>query len=153
MWHLFLTPALNNRVHSFFNQKINLLQNSNSKNRLYISTEMLNDAIIDAIQDVKGMDIVKMDLRHIEDAPAEYFIVCHGESNTQVDGIAHNIVKKIQENLGVKAAYKEGVGKSSWVLIDYFSVVVHVFYRDKRGYYRIEDLWSDAKVTEYKNLR
>jgi ribosome-associated protein len=116
------------------------------------SENSLNALIIDSIQDIKGKNIVKMDLRHLHDAPTDYFIVCQGDSNVQVRSIAENIHKRAKQELGVVANHIEGAQASRWVLVDFFNVVVHVFYPETRAFYQIEDLWSDAKTTVYEDI-
>jgi len=116
------------------------------------SSQQLNDIIIDAIQDIKGKNIVKLDLRNLDDAPTNYFIICEGESNTQVQAIAANIQKRIKQELQTFPSYVEGKAGAMWVLVDYFLTVVHIFHPEKRTFYEIEDLWSDAQITEYANL-
>lgn len=117
-----------------------------------ITTEELNDLIIESIQDIKGKNIVKLDLRALEDAPAEYFIICEGDSNTQVKALADNIQRRIKEEYGLLPSHVEGARNALWICIDYFSTVVHVFYRETRTFYELEDLWSDAAFTEYESL-
>lgn len=116
------------------------------------SAQQLNDTIVDAIQDIKGKNIVKLDLRELDDAPTDFFIICEGESNTQVQAIAANIQKRLKQELQIFPSHVEGMQGSMWVLVDYFLTVVHVFHPEKRAFYEIEDLWSDAQVTEYANL-
>lgn len=127
--------------------------NSQAKiNQKIKTTEELNDIIIDSIQDIKGEHIVKLDLRHLPDAPVEYFIVCEGNSNTQVKSITDRIAQRLKEEALVTPFSVEGQRNAQWVCIDYFSTVVHVFYKDTRKFYAIEELWSDARFTEYDNL-
>ncbi|MEZ4984766.1 MAG: ribosome silencing factor [Saprospiraceae bacterium] len=114
--------------------------------------ESLNEVVIDAIQDIKGKHIVKLDLRHIEDAPTDYFIICEGDSNTQVRAISENIHKRLRNELDAFPNHIEGTGAATWVCLDYFNTVVHVFYREMRSFYELEDLWGDAKFTEYETL-
>lgn len=114
--------------------------------------EQINDLIIDSIQDIKGKNIVKLDLRQLEDAPTDFFIICEGDSNTQVSAIAGNIRKRLKQEAGQIASHIEGERNALWVLMDYFNVVIHVFYNETRKYYELEDLWSDAIVTEYETL-
>jgi ribosome-associated protein len=116
-----------------------------------VSTEELNNLIIGAIEDKKGHDIVKLDLRHL-DASADFFIVCHGNSDTQVKAIANGIRRDIKEATGQTPNHIEGMQNGTWALVDYFNVVVHIFYKETREFYKIEALWSDAKITEYQNL-
>ncbi len=117
-----------------------------------LSIEQLNDLIVDSIQDIKGKNIVKLDLRHLDDAPTEFFIICEGESNTQVKAISDNIYKRVKDEAGLLPSHYEGQQNAFWILLDYFEIVVHVFYRDTRSFYELEDLWSDAIFTEYQNL-
>lgn len=110
--------------------------------------QQLIDTIVNAIQDTKGEDIQILDLRPIENAVAEYFIICSGNSNTQVSAIAGNIEKSVRNELKERPWHTEGTENSLWVLVDYVSVVVHVFQKHIRDYYEIEELWGDAKVTK-----
>jgi ribosome-associated protein len=113
---------------------------------------LLNDLIIDAIQDIKGKDIAKFDMRQLEEASSDFFIICHGNSSTQVSSIIKNIAYRVNQELDLRANHSEGKEGKNWMLIDYFSVVVHVFSKEKRDFYNIEDLWSDAKITHYDNI-
>ena len=117
-----------------------------------ITEEELNDTIIDAIQDIKGKNIVKLDLTHLDDSPADFFIICEGDSSTHVRGIADNVRKRLRDELGLMPTNMEGTRNANWVLLDYFSTVLHVFYRETRSFYALEDLWSDARITEYESL-
>ena len=114
--------------------------------------KILVDTIVEAIQDIKGKDIVILDLTHLENSVTEYFIVCSGDSNTQVDGIASSVVRKTREKLKEKPWHQEGLNNSEWELLDYVNIVEHVFYRDIREFYNLEDLWADAKRTDIPNL-
>ncbi len=109
-----------------------------------------NALIIDSIQDIKGKSIVKLDLRHLEEAPADFFIICQGDSTTQVKSIADNVYGRLKREMGELPINFEGTQVSEWVLVDYFITVVHVFHPEKREFYQLEDLWSDAIVTEYE---
>lgn len=112
----------------------------------------INDLIIDAIQDIKGKNITKIDLTNIGQAPTDFFIICEGESTTQVNAIASNIQKRMKEDLGVYDGHVEGVKEAKWILLDYFDTIVHIFYPETREFYDIEDLWSDGNFTEYQDL-
>ena len=117
-----------------------------------LSQEELSDLVIDSIQDIKGKKIVKLDLRHLEEAPTDFFIICEGDSNTQVKAISDNIHKRVKKEAGLLPSHLEGEQNALWICIDYFNIVVHVFYRETRAFYQLEDLWSDAKFTEYESL-
>lgn len=113
--------------------------------RKEVSKEELNGILINSIQDVKGHDIVQLDLREIEEATTDFYIICHGESTTQVNAIASRILKNVQEETGAKPVHMEGTGNATWILVDYFDTIVHIFYKETREFYQIEELWSDAK--------
>lgn len=113
----------------------------------------MNEVIIDAIQDVKGKNVIKLDLRKLESAPTEYFIICEGDSSTQIKAISRKIYKKLKEEYFVLPNHvEEGKEDGQWILVDYFNTVVHVFHPESRKFYELEDLWSDAEFTEYENL-
>ncbi|MCB0688859.1 MAG: ribosome silencing factor [Saprospiraceae bacterium] len=112
----------------------------------------LVEIIIDAIRDIKGKRITKLDLSKIDDSPSDCFIICEGDSNTQVKALADNIQKKVLDESGLRPNHVEGTGNAKWVLVDYFSTIVHIFHPETRAFYELEDLWSDAKITYYENL-
>lgn len=114
--------------------------------------ERLNDLIIDSIQDIKGKNIIKLDLRHLEEAPADYFIICEGDSNTQIRAIGDRVRQRVLDEHNLKAYHIEGMDYGRWVLIDFYLTIVHVFHPETREFYALEDLWSDAYVTRYENL-
>jgi len=109
----------------------------------------LNNAIVNGIQDVKGKNIVVLDLRKIEEAPTDFFIVCEGESNTQIKAIADRVQKSVKEELFLYPSSIDGLQSAKWICIDYFDTIVHIFYPETREFYKLEDLWSDALFTEY----
>jgi len=103
--------------------------------------------IISGIEDVKGIEIKLLDLREIENTVCDYFIICEGSSNTQVNAIVSSVQKKVSKEIKDKPWHVEGENNGEWVLIDYVNVVVHVFQKHIREYYDIESLWGDAKTT------
>ena len=107
----------------------------------------LIDEIIKGIENVKGEKIQIMDLSNIENTPCKFFIICSGNSNTQVMAIVNSIIKKVSKKIQEKPLHTEGLEAAEWVLIDYINVVVHVFQRKTREFYNIEELWGDAKST------
>ena len=116
------------------------------------SSEILSDLIVDCIQDIKGKGIVKLDLRHLDDRPADYFIICEGESSVQMRSIANNVAKRVKTEMSMPANHTEGTSDSMWVLVDFFDVVVHIFHPEARSYYQIEELWNDAHSFEYEDI-
>ena len=112
------------------------------------STDELISLIVQAIEDIKGQNISLLDLRNIENTVCDYFIICNGNSNTQVNAIVSSVQKNVSKNIREKPYQIEGIENAEWVLMDYVNVVVHVFQKHKREYYDIENLWGDAKITE-----
>ena len=117
-----------------------------------VTTKILVDKIVDGIQDVKGKDIVILDLTHLQNSVTEYFIICSGDSSTQVEGISSSITRQTRKDLQEKPWHQEGINNSEWVLLDYVNVVVHIFYKEAREFYNLEDLWADASRTDIPNL-
>ena len=113
-----------------------------------VSTDELISVIIKGIDDVKGDDIQLLDLRELENTVCDYFIICSGNSNTQVNAITGSIQKLVSKELKDKPWHIEGQNNSEWILMDYVNVVVHVFQKQIREFYDIESLWGDAKITE-----
>jgi ribosome-associated protein len=112
------------------------------------NTDQLIASIISGIEDVKGKEINILDLRAIENTVCDYFIVCEGTSNTQVNAIVGSIQKKVSKELKDKPWHIEGQDNAEWILMDYVNVVVHVFQKHIREFYDIESLWGDAVTTK-----
>jgi len=109
--------------------------------------DQLIATVIAGIEDVKGKEISILDLRDIENTVCDYFVVCEGTSNTQVNAIVNSIQKKVSKELRDNPWNVEGQDNAEWVLMDYVNVVVHVFQKHIREFYDIESLWGDAKTT------
>ncbi|MCQ2170514.1 MAG: ribosome silencing factor [Bacteroidales bacterium] len=105
--------------------------------------------IADAIQDKKGQNVVSLDLRGIDGAIADYFVICNGDSTTNVGAIADNILKETKEQLNLKPIRMQGMENNFWVILDYGNIVIHVFQTPYREFYRLEDLWADAPSKTY----
>lgn len=114
--------------------------------------EQLNHLIVEGIRDKKGKNIIQLDLRKLGEAPADFFIICEGDSNTHVKAISDSIYKKVKEEMQTMPSHTEGSGNAKWVLMDYFNTVVHVFYPETRQFYELENLWSDAETTEFAEV-
>lgn len=111
------------------------------------SADQLITLILKGIEEVKGKDVSILDLRAIENTVCDYFIICNGTSNTQVNAIVNSIQKTVSKEIKDKPWHVEGESNAEWVLLDYVNVVVHVFQKHIRDFYDIEGLWGDAKVT------
>ena len=121
-----------------------------SKRKLDVS-DILLETIIEGIQEVKGIDTAILDLKKIETAVCKYFVICSGTSNTHVSSIADSVKKIVSKKIQEKPWHIEGLNTSEWVLIDYSDIVVHVFQEQTREFYRLEDLWGDAKIRTIEN--
>lgn len=106
----------------------------------------LVEAIVESIENLKGENLSILDLTEIDNAVSDYFIICSGNSNTQVSAIASNIEKNVRNNLKERPLNIEGTQNAQWVLIDYGNVVVHVFQKAIREFYDLESMWGDAKL-------
>jgi len=112
------------------------------------NADQLITTIISGIEDVKGKEIILLDLREIENTVCDYFIICEGTSNTQVNAIVSSIQKQVSKTTKDKPWHIEGTDNAEWILMDYVNVVVHVFQKHIREYYDIESLWGDAITTQ-----
>jgi ribosome-associated protein len=117
-----------------------------------IDSKTLCDAIVEGMQENKAKDITVLDLRKTKGAVCDFFVIASGESNVQVEGIADSTVRYTRNNLKERPWHTEGKGNSEWILLDYVNVVAHIFYRDSRSFYDLEDLWADAIRTDIPNL-
>lgn len=116
------------------------------------ASELLFKAIVEGMQENKAQDIVVLDLRKLSSAVCDYFVICSGESSTQVDGIANSVARFTRQELKEKPWHIEGKTNSEWILLDYIDVVCHIFYKDARKFYELEELWSDAERTYIPNI-
>ena len=107
--------------------------------------------IIAAIQEKKGEHIVSLDLRKINEAVSDFFIVCEANNQPQIRAIAENVESRVKEKCGEDPYHHEGLQKLHWVLIDYVNVVVHIMQPETRKFYRLEEMWSDATSVEEKD--
>ena len=112
------------------------------------SSDKLAEIIAEGMAEKKAHNIRIMDLRNIANAATDFFVVAHGESTTQVDAIASSVEQEVKKITQENVFHKEGANNSEWILLDYFNVVAHVFIKEKREFYNIEDLWADAKITQ-----
>lgn len=115
-------------------------------------SQILCNTIVEGMQENKAKDIVVLDLRKIGSAVCDFFVICTGDSSTQVDGISTSVVRYTRKEIAERPWRIEGKNNSEWVLIDYVSVVAHIFYKDTRPFYDLEDLWADAERTDIPNL-
>lgn len=107
--------------------------------------------IVKAADDKKAADIKVLDLHEVS-VVTDYFVICTGTSSTQTKAIADNIEEKLEKEQNLRLLRREGYSQGSWVLLDYGSVVVHIFKPEEREFYNLERLWGDAKVLDTINF-
>ena len=107
----------------------------------------LLQAILTSLDDNKANDIVLMDLRGIDEAISDFFVVCHGTSTTHVSALSENLRSEVKEGQGSIPMGKSGHDTGQWIVLDYFDIVVHIFLEETRSLYLLEELWSDASCT------
>lgn len=113
------------------------------------TNEQIVEAIVEGIRNRKGHRIVTVDLTSLPEAPCSWFVICEGHSSTQVSAIADEVEDYVRKQLRVKPAAVAGLDNAEWVAMDYGQIIVHVFQREAREFYDIENLWEDGKVLEY----
>ena len=126
-------------------QKLKLTQKTKASAEILA----LNAAIIEAIQEVKGLEILKIDLSYFPEASADFFIICSATSTAHASGIADRIERDVFIKTGTEVSHIEGKQSKTWMLVDYFSTVVHIFTEERRQNYRLEYLWGDAPATKH----
>ncbi len=111
----------------------------------------LSEIAVQGIQEKKGHDIVRLDLRELNSSVSDYFVVCNADSSNQVKAIADSVEDEIYKLTKTNPWHKEGQENAEWIILDYFDIVVHIFKTEKREFFGIEDLWGDAETTSYKS--
>ena len=111
------------------------------------SSEVLVECVVKGMQEKKAQEIVVMDLRGVHNAFTDFFVICSGSSDTQIEAIADSVDKEVWEQARVHVHAMEGRANREWILMDYYDVIVHVFLKDKRTFFKLEELWGDAKFT------
>ncbi|MCO6357682.1 ribosome-associated protein [Roseivirga pacifica] len=113
-----------------------------------MKSEELSSLVVKGMEDMKAEDIVLMDLRKVKGAVSDFFVLCSGNSDTQIQAIAESIEKEVHKASKENPWRKEGFTNREWILIDYVNVVAHVFKKDKRAFFALEELWGDAVISE-----
>ena len=111
-----------------------------------LTSEELCNLVVKGMQEKKAMDVVVMDLRDVKTAIADFFVICSGNSDTQIDAIADSIEEEVYKASQVDPWHEEGKANREWILLDYVDVVAHVFKKDRRSFYDLEQLWGDAEI-------
>ncbi|GAB4333538.1 MAG: ribosome silencing factor [Flammeovirgaceae bacterium] len=122
------------------------------KNSTGVDSQVLAETIVKGMQEKKGSKIVIMDLRQSKGAVTDFFVICSGSSDTQVDALKDGVEEIVFKTLQQHPWKKEGLQNKEWVLLDYVDVVVHIFQKQRREFYGLEELWGDAKYTYYEDV-
>lgn len=122
-----------------------------AKKKKGLDSEKLSQAIVDGMQEKKAAGIVVMDLRKVKNAVADFFVICSGNSDKQLEAIADSVDEQVYKAVKEKPWHVEGKNNKEWMILDYISVVSHVFRKDRREFYTLEKLWGDAEITEIED--
>ncbi|WNJ15970.1 ribosome silencing factor [Pontibacter sp. G13] len=120
--------------------------------KVALDAKALTDLVIEGLQNLKGKEIVRMDLSQTDGAMTDYFVICTGTSDTHVSALADSVLKTVKEQSGDIPISKEGMDVCEWVLIDYVNVIVQIFLKEKREFYRLESLWGDADIERIPDM-
>lgn len=123
-----------------------------AKKKKGVNSETLSEVIVKGMQEKKATDIVVIDLRKVKNAVADFFVVCSGNSDKQVNAISDSVDEEVFKTLEENPWHMEGKNNKEWMLLDYINVVVHIFKKDRRHHYALEKLWGDGVITEIANL-
>lgn len=115
-----------------------------------LGTEEQLRLVIEGLQEKKAKDLVSLSFTKHENPVCKYFVICHGDSNTHVKALADSVEEYVKEHTKLTPWKKEGFENSQWILLDYSDIVVHVFQKEYRDYYKIEQLWADAEIQHYE---
>lgn len=122
------------------------------RNKEINNTEKLCEQIVKGMQEKKAADIVILNLKGIKNSIADYFIICSGNSDNQVDAITDFVEEHVYKTIQQDPWHKEGKENKEWILLDYVDVVAHVFKKERRDFYALEDLWGDASIVKVGDL-
>lgn len=114
-------------------------------------TQIKLDLILQALKEKKGKEIVTINLEKVGYAICDYFVICQGDSTTQVDALSDGVYRKLKSELKTAPHHIEGNDNSIWVLLDYFDIVVHVFLNEKRSFYNLEELWAEGELVRIED--
>jgi ribosome-associated protein len=122
-----------------------------AKKKSLRTSKKLSEAIVKGMQEKKALDIVVMDLQEVKNAVADFFVICSGSSDKQLSAIADSVDDEVYKTLKENPWHTEGKHNKVWLLIDYTTVVAHIFKRDKREFFALEKLWGDAEITRIED--
>jgi len=120
--------------------------------KVKVDSQKLSELIVKGMQEKKATDIVVLNLKRIKNSIADFFVICSGNSDVQVDAITDSIEEQVYKFSQENPWHKEGKENKEWILLDYVNVVAHVFKKDRREFYALEDLWGDASIVPIENI-
>jgi len=120
--------------------------------KVHPETKILLDLVIKGMQEKKAKEITVLDMTEVSNAISDYFVICTGTSDSQVDAIAGSVEEEVYKATQNNPSHSEGKGNKEWILIDYLDVMAHVFKKDVRDFFALEELWGDAKITKIKDM-
>ncbi|GGH37757.1 ribosome silencing factor [Dyadobacter endophyticus] len=112
-----------------------------------LSSKDLTELVVKGMTEKKGLDIAILDLRKVKNSITDFFVICSGNSDTQIDALANSVEDEVYKISKTEPWQKEGKANGEWILIDYVDVVAHIFNKERRKHYDLEELWGDAEVT------
>jgi len=118
------------------------------ESKTVLKSKELADIVVNGMAEKKASDIIILDLRDVKNAISDFFVICSANSDTQIDAISDSVEEEVYKATQANPWKKEGKTNKEWILIDYVDVVAHIFKKDKREFYSLEELWGDAKITE-----
>ena len=121
------------------------------RKKIVTESESIKDLIIKGIREKKGIDPVALDLRKLNNSVCDYFIICHGNSTTQVSALSDSVEMEVKKASGVYPSFKEGHTNAEWIILDYFDIVVHIFLENSRKFIQLESLWADAEIEQIES--
>jgi ribosome-associated protein len=121
------------------------------RKKVVTDTESIKDLIIKGIREKKGIDPVMLDLRQLKNSVCDYFIICHGNSTTQVSALSDSVEMEVKKASGVYPSFREGHANAEWIILDYFDIVVHIFLESSRKFFQLESLWADAEIQQIES--
>ncbi len=116
-----------------------------------MTAEELSKVIIKGMEEKKASDIVVMDLRGVKNVFTDFFVICSGNSDTQIEAISDAVEEEVIKSSKEKPFRSEGKNNKQWILMDYVNVVAHIFLKERRTFYGLEELWGDAKITKIES--
>ena len=153
--YTFKYPKNNINLQNFYNKHFYYFRIISFKFYIYIMSKTkdttlntLNN-IIEAIKEKKGKNICSLNFEKISNSICDYFVICEADNRPMVEAIVDEIEKQVKQNNNVRPHHVEGMENATWVLIDYFDVIVHIFQDDYRNFYNLEKLWADAEIINY----